>query len=373
MPPALKTEAFSPLEKLSMPDGKYMAFSPGVIIPGALPKFKIFFLSEKGDYILWALEGNKVTIQQLAKIAERGLKEVFVDLDEQFEYEEYLETNLGKILENPTSSVDQKVDIFSKVSTNVVRAAFETSFGSGALGPVSLKRIEKMVQNALLFLTETKSLQALAQMIGHDYQTYQHATKVFWFLVAFLRDNPDILELIEPDYQDLTENQKMDLVRQCGVAGLLHDVGKVFISPEILNKNGPLTEIEWEVMKRHPLSSLAMFLGTDLPEFVKKAALQHHEDFNGRGYPLGLNGPQISILARVLRIIDSFDAMTSSRPYKDALSAKKAIEIMIGIPAPQKGDDGPEQVDRDQGMMDCFDEDLLRNFIIFLGKMNLNE
>jgi hypothetical protein len=101
--------------------------------------------------------------------------------------------------------------------------------------------------------------------------------------------------------------------------------------------------------------------------------LQHHEDFNGRGYPLGLNGPQISILARVLRIIDTFDAMTSSRPYKDALSAKKAIEIMIGIPAPQKGDDGPEQVDRDQGMMDCFDEDLLRNFIIFLGKMNLNE
>jgi HD-GYP domain-containing protein (c-di-GMP phosphodiesterase class II) len=356
-----------------MNDRKYMAISPGVIIPGALPKFKIFFLSDKGDYILWALEGNRVTLKQLAKIAERGLKEVYVDLDEKFEYETYLETNLGKILENPASSVDQKTAIFSKVSTNVVKAAFETSFGSGALGPVSMERIEKLVQNALLFLTETKSLQALAQMIGHDYQTYEHATKVLWFLVAFLREYPDILENIEPDYQDLTENQKMDLVRQCGVAALLHDVGKVFISPEILNKNGPLTEVEWEIMKRHPLSSLAMFLGTDLPEFVKKAALQHHEDFNGHGYPLGLNGPHISILARVLRIIDTFDAMTSCRPYKDAMPPKKAIEIMIGIPAPQKGGDGSEQEDRDQGMMDCFDEDLLRTFIIFLGKMNLNE
>jgi hypothetical protein len=356
-----------------MTDGKYMAIPPSAIVPGALPKFQIYFLSPQGHYILWASEGNKVTSKQLDRINESGLKEVFVNLDDQFKYEEYLEDNLGKILDNPSSSLDQKSAIFSKISTNVLKATFETSFGSGALGPVSMARTEKLVQNALLFLTETNSLQALSKMIGHDYQTYEHATKVLWFSVAFLRENPSVLEIIQPDYPGFNEDQKMELIKQCGVAALLHDVGKVFIPPEILNKNGPLTEVEWEIMKRHPLSSLALFVGTDIPEFVKKAAMQHHEDFNGRGYPMGLRGLHIFILARVLRIVDTFDAMTSRRPYKEAMPPMKALGIMVGNPAKKTGNGDSKPENRDQGMLGCFDEDLLRNFIIFMGKLNLQE
>jgi hypothetical protein len=352
---------------------KYMSISPEVIIPGVMPKFKIFLFSSKGEFVLWALEGNRVTTQQLAKLSKSGVKEVYVDLDERFKYEEYLEDNLGRILENPGASVGQKADVFSKVSASVVKAAFETSFGSGSLGPESLERTEKMIKNALVLLTETKALEPLAQMVGHDYQTYEHATKVLWFLVAFLKDNPELLEVIEPKYKTLSESQKMSVLIHCGVAALLHDVGKVFIPLDILNKNGPLTGVEWEVVKRHPLSSLAMFLGTDIPEFVKKAALQHHEDFNGGGYPFGLRGLSISELARILRIIDTFDAMTSRRPYKEAVPPKRAIEIMIGAPLKKKVDSSLVSGDRDQGMKECFDEDLLKNFIVFLGKLNLHE
>ena len=145
---------------------------------------------------------------------------------------------------------------------------------------------------------------------------------------------------------------------------------------EILNKNGPLTKIEQEIMKRHPLNGLAMLLVTGIPEFVKKAVLQHHEDFDGSGYPMNLKGLHISILARVLRITDTFDAMTSRRPYKDPHPPKKAIEIMIGMPPKKKkriNDDESEEEDRDLGMIHCFDEDLLRNFILFLGKTTLSE
>ena len=358
-----------------MDEGIYIAIPPGAIIPGVLPKFKIYLLSPEGHYSLWALEGNKVTAKQLEKLTEGGLKEVYIDLEENFLYEEYLETNLSKILENQATSVDQKAAIFSKVSINVVRAAFEASFGQGTMGPEAIKRTERMIRNALEFLTETKSLQALSQMIGHDYKTYEHATKVLWFTVAFLRDNPAILGIIEPGYPDVDEIQKMELLRQCGVGALLHDIGKTFVSQDILNKNGPLTEIEWEIMKRHPLNSLAMLLTTDIPEFVKKAVLQHHEDFDGGGYPMQLRGLHISILARVLRIVDTFDAMTSRRPYKDSLPPRKAIEIMIGTPPSNNigGYKTLEQDHRDQGMIQCFDEDLLRKFILFLGKTKLNE
>ncbi len=355
-----------------MSDGRYMAISPAAIISGALPEFRIYIRSSQGRYILWALEGNKVSAGQLARLAEGGINEVFVDLDDQFKYEQYLETNLRSILENQLASNDQKASIFSSVSANVVRNAFQTSLGLGTMSVGVMERTQTMVKNALLFISESKSLQALAKMIGHDYSTYEHATKVLWFTVSFLKGNPDILEKIHPGYQTLDEERQNETVRQCGVGAMLHDIGKVFVSKDIIQKTGPLTEIEWLVMKTHPLTGLAMLLDADLPVFVKKGVLHHHEDFNGHGYPLGLEGLNINFLARLLRIIDTFDAMTSRRPYKDPITPTKTVQIMCGKPPGSGRTDDPEQDVRDLGMRQCFDEDLLRKFILFLGNVKLD-
>jgi HD-GYP domain-containing protein (c-di-GMP phosphodiesterase class II) len=356
-----------------MKEDRYMAIPPGAIIPGSMPKFKIYVVSPEGHYILWALEGHKVTTAQLNKLAESRSKEVFIHLEEEFKYDEYLEGQLGNILENQAPTDDQKAAIFSKVSTNVVKDAFEKSFGLGRMTAEAIQRTELMVKNALTFIKKSGSLQALAKMIGHDYQTYAHATKVLWFVVAFLRDNPFIFERINPNYPSLDEEQRTDMLKQCGVGALLHDIGKALVPPEILNKIDPLNAIEWEILKRHPLNGLAMLHDTDIPGFVKTAILHHHEDFNGAGYPLGLNGVNISILGRVFRIIDVFDAMTSRRPYKEPVPPAKAAQIMVAMPGEKKTDGaipGPE--DRDQGMRKCFDEELLRKFIVFLGHARLS-
>jgi response regulator RpfG family c-di-GMP phosphodiesterase len=354
-----------------MNDRRYLAIPPGAIIPGSLPKFRIYVLSPQEQYILWALEGNEVRPEQLDRLSEGGLKEVYVDIEEQFKYEQYLEDNLGDILESQWSSDDQKATIFSKVSTNVVRNAFETCFRLGAMSAEALRQTQRLIENALLFIMQSKSIQALAKMIGHNYQTYEHATKVLWFTAAFLRDNPDILEEIQPGYQALNERHKLEMLKQCGVGALLHDIGKALVSKEILNKKGPLNEVEWEIMKRHPLNGLAMLVDTDLPPFVKKAVLHHHEDYDGGGYPLSLEGTSIHTLARVLRIIDTFDAMTSRRPYKGPITAKKTAQIMIGMQADQQQNDESTPDDRDQGMRRCFDDKLLQRFIQFLGNVKL--
>jgi HD-GYP domain-containing protein (c-di-GMP phosphodiesterase class II) len=355
-----------------MNSGRYMAIPPGAVIPGALPDFSIYIVTPQGKYVLWALEGNIVNAEQLARLSESGTKEIFVDLGKQFKYEQYLETNLGNILGNQSTPDDQKAEIFSKISTNVVKGAFETSYGLGTMGAAAIRRTQQFIENALIFIKEAKSIQALAKMIGHDYQTYEHATKVLWFTVAFLQLHPDILEQIEPGDQPFDETRRTERLRQCGVSALLHDIGKVFVAQEILTKNEPLNEIEWEIMKRHPLNGLAMLIDTDIPTFVRKAVLHHHEDFQGGGYPMGLEGPNITILARVLRIIDVFDAMTSRRPYKDPIPPMKAVRIMIGTPEDKEKDEDPEQDDRDLGMRQCFDKDLLQKFIVFLGNVNLN-
>jgi hypothetical protein len=355
-----------------MNHGRYMAIPPGALIPGALPDFSIYVFSARGKYVLWAREGNIVSAEQLAKLSESGTQEVYVDLGKQFKYEQYLETNLGNILGNLSTPDDQKAEIFSKVSTNVVKSAFETSYGLGTMGVATIQRTQQLIENALMFIKEAKSLQALAKMIGHDYQTYEHATKVLWFTVAFLKLHPEILEQIEPEDQAFDETRRMDRLRLCGVGALLHDIGKAFVSQEILTKNEPLTEIEWEIMKRHPLNGLAMLIDTDIPTFVRKAILHHHENFQGGGYPLGLEGQNITVLARVLRITDVFDAMTSRRPYKDPIPPMKAVQIMIGAPEDKKKDEEPVQDVRDLGMIRCFDKNLLEKFIAFLGNVQLN-
>ncbi len=354
-----------------MKDGIYMSIPPAAIVPGAMPEFRIYVLTPQGRYVLWALEGNKVTADQLAMLAEGGSEAIFVDFKEQFKYEQYLESNLGNILENESSSDDQKGEIFSKVSVNVLKSTYETSLGLGTMSMDALRRTQALIENALKFITESKSIYALSKMIGHDYQTYEHATKVLWFTAAFLYIHPEILEQIEPGYQSFDKTRQAEILRLCSVGALLHDIGKVFVSQEILNKNDPLTDVEWEIMKRHPLNSLAMLIDADLPTFVKKGVLHHHEDYHGGGYPMSLEGKNIPTLARVLRIIDVFDAMTSRRPYKDPLAPMKAAQIMIGEPEEGGADETPTQEDRDAGMRRCFDKELLRKFIVLLGDVRL--
>ena len=120
----------------------YKAIPPGAIIPGALPEYRIYILSPEGKYILWALEGNKVSAEQLARLYDGGLSQIFIDLDDAFKYEQYLENNLKEILENKTSPDDQKAEILTNISTNVVRNAFETSLGLGNLNAEALKRTQ---------------------------------------------------------------------------------------------------------------------------------------------------------------------------------------------------------------------------------------
>jgi HD-GYP domain-containing protein (c-di-GMP phosphodiesterase class II) len=111
----------------------------------------------------------------------------------------------------------------------------------------------------------------------------------------------------------------------------LHDIGKVGIPESILCKAGPLTELEWIVMRSHPNQGARIvepipFMG-EAVEIVRT----HHERFDGGGYPRGLRGEQIPLAARIFAIADSFDAMTSDRPYRSALSTEDAVaEIRAG-------------------------------------------
>ena len=109
------------------------------------------------------------------------------------------------------------------------------------------------------------------------------------------------------------------------LAGTLHDLGKVKVPVEILTKPGRLTEDEFDIMKRHPQDGYDILKEFEEYASVLDVVLMHHEAYDGRGYPLGLVGEQIPHEARLFAVVDAFDAMTSTRCYRPAMSMDNAI------------------------------------------------
>ncbi len=119
-----------------------------------------------------------------------------------------------------------------------------------------------------------------------------------------------------------------EAVKMVYEAGLLHDIGKIGIDEKILNKPGKLTEEEYEQMKKHVELSIGIIRHLPSLDYVIPAVIGHHERYDGKGYPRGIAGESIPLMARILTITDSFDAMTSKRSYKSEMSVEKAIEIL---------------------------------------------
>jgi putative nucleotidyltransferase with HDIG domain len=129
------------------------------------------------------------------------------------------------------------------------------------------------------------------------------------------------------------------LARRLGISGsrlevirrgaLLHDVGKIGISDTILLKPAPLTEAEWEEMRRHPAIGHWILSGIEGLESASEIVLSHHERFDGRGYPRGLRGEAIPMGARIFSVVDSFDAIVSDRPYQRGQSFETARDEII--------------------------------------------
>lgn len=115
-------------------------------------------------------------------------------------------------------------------------------------------------------------------------------------------------------------------LRALSHAALLHDVGKIGIHEDILNKKGPLTDEEFEIIKKHPQMSADILAPVPFLQPSLKGVLHHHERWDGCGYPHGLAGEQIPLMARIISVVDAFDAMTGDRSYRGALTAEQALQ-----------------------------------------------
>ncbi len=171
------------------------------------------------------------------------------------------------------------------------------------------------LENARLFAdvqeTYVETISSLANALeARDNYTKGHSERVTQYSMAIAQ----VINL---------ESERLQILKH---AAMLHDIGKIGIKDIILNKNGRLTQDERATIERHSVLGDLILGPCTFLAGVQKIVLHHHERYDGLGYPEGLSGENIPLEARIIAVADSFDAMTSDRPYRQALSLKHAIE-----------------------------------------------
>ncbi|TDP63265.1 HD-GYP domain-containing protein [Roseateles toxinivorans] len=188
-------------------------------------------------------------------------------------------------------------------------------FGEARLGrSVNSEQCMTLVEGIADSVSRNPSaLISLARLKTKDDYTYMHSVAVCALMVSLAR------------HLNLGEEQ----VREAGFAGLLHDIGKMAMPAEVLNKPGALTDAEYKVMQLHPERGHQMLMsGSQVLPGALDVCLHHHEKMDGTGYPHKLPGDQISLLARMGAVCDVYDAITSTRPYKSAWDPAGSIQRM---------------------------------------------
>lgn len=184
----------------------------------------------------------------------------------------------------------------------------EMEFLYGKLNEKVVELNQKNQQLRQIFLRTIESL-ALS-LEAKDRYTNGHSRRV----AKFCEIIADKAKLSHAENEDLK------------LAGLLHDIGKIGISEKVLNKPGKLTEEEYNHIKEHPLVGAKILQPLEGIENIIDNIKYHHERFDGRGYPYKLKGKQIPLGARIIACADTFDAMTTNRPYRKALAHEVALE-----------------------------------------------
>lgn len=218
---------------------------------------------------------------------------------------------LRSIARTSMASELKHATVLLKKSREAVHSMFtEARMGKAVTVDDAMPLVEEISESVM---RNAGAMIGLARLKTADDYTYMHSVAVCALMIALGRQ----LELDD------------EQIRLAGLAGLLHDIGKMAVPLPILNKPGKLTDEEFGAVKQHPEKGHKMLLETPgMPEAALDVCLHHHEKIDGTGYPEGLKGDQISLFARMGAICDVYDAITSNRPYKQGWCPAESLRRM---------------------------------------------
>jgi HD-GYP domain-containing protein (c-di-GMP phosphodiesterase class II) len=224
-------------------------------------------------------------------------------------------------------------DATRQVATRAVAGAYRSaqdSIKSGRpLDPAAAASLEDIVQRIMRQIESSGGIAlALADLSSADAYTFQHSIDVT--AVGLLIGQRYLRKYGWVDYRGERHYNKIDeRLSTLGLGLLLHDIGKLAVPLNILNKPEKLTPDEWKLMRSHPRFGVDMLEGNQWSPLVKAVVLRHHERWDGSGYPGNKVGEEIHVMARIAAVADVYDAITSDRVYAKAQPAHDAVRMIL--------------------------------------------
>ncbi len=280
------------------------------------------------------------TPEDRQRLLDVGRRFVYVRITDQERFRTQSEDSILTTVQDPTRALSERSAIVYETSIELVH---ELLADPDALAQSPrLQNVSRAV--ALLVLSESRAFSHLFAAAHHDFYTATHMVNVGTWMVPL----GYALGHREPD----------ELARMCQ-AGLLHDLGKVFVPEQLLNKRERLTDDDWATIRRHPALGAAHLAAFDTVDpLAVITAREHHERLDGSGYPEGLRGDEIKTVSRICAVVDSFDAMTALRPFKRRTMSVSDAILALKAETPAKYD--PQVVDAWLGLLSAVnDQDIV--------------
>lgn len=282
---------------------KHMKIRLNSLPPGQPLPFDLYI--QLGDrFVHYLRAGAALAENKLITFEKKAPESFYIRMDERANYQKFVREGLV----SEKLDTKQKAVILRESTMVLVEELFERPDIEQAL-----QDARQVVDDFVAFMDSDAA--AMINLIGlssHDFYTYNHSLDVSIYSLGL----GQIVGFRGTELKEL------------GLGGLFHDIGKRHIPIDIICKNGPLTDDEWTMMQKHPEYGLVILNEHKTLETIKACAFEHHESFLGNGYPQKLQSHEIHPMARVVSVADTYDALTTKRSYNEAMKPTDAIELM---------------------------------------------
>lgn len=245
------------------------------------------------------------------RLLKQGVQFIYIPIRAQMRFHLQAEERIEELVGDQAIKVPEKTAAVYETSVELVNDLLSSLELESKLPRVT--RVSRSIAN--LVIENDTAFSHLFTTAKHDFYTAAHMLNVATWMVPLA---------YQLGYRD------PNVLNQICLAGLLHDIGKVYVPRQILNKRNRLSDEDWALIQQHPIlgsEDIAKHEGVD--PLIQRVALEHHERTDGSGYPAGLTGEQMHPVSKICAVVDSFDAMTAYRPFKKkTLSITDAMAIL---------------------------------------------
>ena len=271
-------------------------------------KFDVYV--RKGRHYLLFAKHGELCGHHKHRLAEHGVDTLYVHTDDISSYEEYIEKNFTGILQDDSIPIEERSRMLYDYSLILGKHLLHCD--QAAVPPAEAReKLESLAGHAYEYLARKKgAVKSISELLSHNYRTYSHCVNVSLYTLFVLIDMG-------------ATRQK---AKRVGAGAFLHDIGKLKVPRNILDKRGRLSVEERQEIHKHPADGLALAQPMDLDALTRECIIHHHEKLDGSGYPAKAH--RIPNHVRIVTMTDIYDALTSSRPYSKPYKPFEALKII---------------------------------------------